>query len=106
MRSSPEHSTLAPTLNTAVGTTPELDWSGVTQATVFIPTGSTITSLTYHAAPKPGGTYLPLQTDAGVAVVQTVAATKAYDTPAALKGCGAVKIVANAAGAVEISLKG
>lgn len=105
-RVSPEHSTLAVSLTAAAGTTPEIDWSGAAAGTIFIPTGSTITTLTYHAAPKKGGTYLPIQTAAGVAVTQTVAADKAYDMPASLVGCGAIKIVANAAGAVGISIKG
>lgn len=105
-RISPEHSTLDPTLDSVVGDTPEIDWQGVKSATIYIPTGSTITTLTYHAAPKKGGTYLPLQTSAGVAVTQTVAADKAYDMPASLAGCGAIKIVSNANGAVSISMKG
>jgi len=105
-RVSPEHSTLAVTLDSVLADTPEINWSGAVAGTIFIPAGSTITTLTYHAAPKKGGTYLPLQTSAGVAVTQTVVATKAYDMPASLVGCGAIKIVTNADGAVEISIKG
>lgn len=107
MLSSPEYSMVDKTLNTAVGTTPEIDWRGATKATIHIPTGSSITSLTYHSAAKPGGTFRPLyKEDATTAVTQTVAAARSYDVPAACFGAGALKIVVNVAGAVEISIKG
>jgi hypothetical protein len=93
-------------LTTSAATTPETDFLGVAGGTVYIPTGSTITTLTYHAAPQPGGTFLALQDSSGAAVTQTVAAEKAYDMPAAVFGVGALKIVANAAGSVFLSLKG
>lgn len=93
-------------LNTAVGTTDELDMRSAAGGTVQIPSGSSITSLTYYAATEPGGTYSALYTDSGTAVTQTVAADRVYDMPSAVAACGAVKIVANAAGAVKVTLKG
>jgi len=93
-------------LTTVLGTTPELAFQHAAGGTVFVPSGSSITSLTYYAATAIGGTYLPLNDASGSAVTQTVAAGKAYDLPAACFGCCALKIVANAAGSVDVSLKG
>ena len=93
-------------LTTSEATTPEIVFANAAGAAVFIPTGSSITTLTYYAAPAYGGTYLPLHDSTGAAVTQTVAAAKAYDVPAACFGCGALRIKANAAGSVELSLKG
>ncbi len=93
-------------LTTSDTTTPELLYGHAAGGTIFIPAASSITTLTYYAAKDPGGTYLPLQTSAGVAVTQTVAAGRAYDMPAACYGCRGLKIKANAAGTVQISLKG
>ena len=105
----------------AVGTTeatsdeiPYEEWSS---GEVFIPTGSTITSLTWYAAyrqrnqpsgtvPSPAPTYLPAQDSAGAAVTQTVAATKCYPIPVALAGCAAIKCVGNAAGTITVCVKG
>lgn len=89
-------------LTTSATTTPEIDVNNFAAGQVHVPTGSSITSLTYHAAPDKGGTYLPLQTSAGVAVTQTVAQTKAYDLPAQIAGCRYIRIVADAAGSVTI----
>ena len=93
-------------LDTAIGTTEEIPFENANAGTIHIPTGSAITTLTYHAAPAPGGTYLPLNDKAGAAVTQTVAATKCYELPTAVAGCGALKIVVNAAGLVDLSIKG
>lgn len=72
---------------------------------IYIPTGSTITSLTYHASPTSAGTYLPAQDASGSAVTQTVAETKCYPIPAILFGAGMLKIVGNASGDVIVGLK-
>ena len=93
------------TLNTAVATTPEIDIAKYLTGEIYIPTGSAITSLTYHVAPVAGGTYLPAYDAAGSAVTQTVAAARAYAMPAAVFGAPVIKIVTNAAGAVTLTLK-
>lgn len=75
--------------------------------TIFIPAASPITSLTYWAAEKAGGTYLPLyEADGSTAVTQTVEAGRAYDMPAAVFGCLAIKIRVNSNGSVFITMKG
>ena len=90
------------TLTASNATTPEIDVTNFAAGQVHVPTGSSITLLTYYAAPEKGGTYLPLQTAAGAAVTQTVAQTKAYDLPAQIAGCRFIRIVADAGGAVVI----
>lgn len=93
-------------ITNSASTTGEIDFSGAAGGIVFVPSGSELTSLTYHAAPALGGTYLPLSDAAGEAVTQTVEAGKAYDLPAACYGAAALKIVGNTAGNVDVSLKG
>lgn len=93
------------TLTTSAATTPEIDIARFAWGEIYIPTGSSITTLTYHVAPEMGGTYLPAQDSSGTAVTQTVGAAKAYPVPAAIWGAYAIRIVANAAGAISVSFK-
>ena len=93
------------TLNTALNTTPEIDIAEFGQGEIYIPSGSTITSLTFNVCPYSGGVYLPAQDTTGAAVTLTVAAAKAYPLPAVIFGAALLKIVTNAAGAVFINLK-
>ena len=75
--------------------------------TIFIPSGSSITTLTYYAAEKLGGTFLPLyESDGSTAVTQTVEAGKAYDMPAAIFGCLVIKIRVNSNGSAFVTMKG
>ena len=107
MASMTRHSeSLSLTLDSQIADTPEIPIADYASGEIFIPTGSTITSLPYHVAPAKGGTYLPAQDTSGSAVTQTVAATKAYPLPAVLFGARAMKIVTNADGAVILNLKG
>lgn len=98
-----ETSTVA--LTTSAATTPEIDVSHFASGTIAVPTGSSITSLTYYTAPDMGGTYLAAYDDAGNAITQTVAAAKSYAMPAAIFGAAAIRIKANAAGNVTVALK-
>lgn len=70
---------------------------------VIVPSGSSITSLTYYTAEKVGGTRVPLNTSAGVAVTQTVAAANAYDMPPEVYGCRVLYLKGNAAGSVFVT---
>lgn len=72
---------------------------------VYVPTGETVVTLTYYTAPVAGGTYLALYDEDGVAVTQTVSDAKAYALPAAVWGCGFIKIAGNAAATVDLYLK-
>ena len=71
---------------------------------LFIPAGEGVTTITWYAAEKPGGTYLPLSDEDGTAVTQTVVHTNAYAIPAAAYGARALKAVASAGTASTIYL--
>jgi hypothetical protein len=96
------------TVDTTAAASEEINFSGYAGGVVFIPTtaGASITTLTWYAAEKSGGTYLPLSDEDGVAVAQTVSHTKVYALPSALYGCRFLKAVGNAAGTIIISVKG
>ena len=96
---------LTAALTTSLATTAAIDISHHAWGTVHIPTGSSITSLTYYTSIAPNGTFVAAQDSTPAAIVQTVGAAKSYPLPSALFGAAAIKIVANAAGNVDISLK-
>ncbi len=93
-------------LTASLNTTPEIDLSGYASGEIFIAAdvSSPMTSLTYYVAPRVGGTYLAAQDGSG-AITTTVVNDKAYIIPSTVFGAGAIKIVANNAGNVGISLK-
>jgi|LakMenE01Jun11ns_1017448.scaffolds.fasta_scaffold9957538_6 hypothetical protein len=72
---------------------------------VYIPAGSSITTLTWHASVAQDGTYLAAEDASSAAVTQTVAASQAHPIPAALMGARFLKITGNAAGVVGVTLK-
>ena len=92
------------TLDSTLGDTPEIPIGEYASGQINIPAASSITSLTYYASPTSGGTYLAAQDGSG-ALVQTVAASKSYQMPAAIFGAGNIKILTNADGAVTMTLK-
>lgn len=73
---------------------------------VYVPAGSSLTTLTWYTAPNSGGTYLAANTEDPAAVAQTVAAGNAYAMPSALYGAFCLKIKGNVAGTVDLVLKG
>lgn len=89
-----------------IATTPEIPFGEFAGGSVHVPDGSGITTLTWHSAPNPGGTYEPAYDSAGDAVAQTVAQNQAHPIPVALYGAGAIKAVGNTSGTIEVSLKG
>jgi hypothetical protein len=91
-------------LTTSAATTPEIDLDGFAggSGSVVLPASSSITSLTYHGQ-RADGTYAPAQ-DAAGAVTQTVAQDKGYLLPAAVFRYRKIRIVANAAGSVDLVL--
>ncbi len=92
-------------LTTSAGTTPAIDIARFASGEILIPTGSTITTLTYHVVNISSGTYTPAYDSAGNAVTQTVQQTRAYPIPSAVFGASGIKIVADAAGSVSYCLK-
>ena len=101
------HSQLAAVaLTTDLTTTAEIDLTAVAGGCVLVPDGSSIGSLTYYGAIAPGGDYVAIQDGLGDAVTQTVAAGEGFPLPDACSGYGALKLVADADGSVDLSLKG
>lgn len=95
--------------DSAIASSEEIVYGGYAGGMIFIPAigGASITALTWYAAEKPGGTYLPAYDSFGTAVTQTVSHTKAYPIPDALFGCRAIKALATGgAGEIAVSLKG
>lgn len=90
----------------SAGTTGEIPFEECAGGMIFVPTGSALTSLTFHAGEKSGGTFLPAYDADGNALVRTVAAGMAYPIPSALYGAGAIKIVGNDVGTVIVVKKG
>lgn len=86
-------------------TTPVIDLTDTAFGAIFIVASESQVLLTYWGAPDPDGTFLPLQDKNGNAVTQVVAHTKAYPILEAAFGCRAIKLYADAAGLVDISLK-
>lgn len=96
-------------LTDALATTPEIPFTEFAGGRIYIPSGSSITALTFYDAPVPGGTFLPSYDDAATpaAIAWTgLTAGRSYLIPPKLFGAGAIKIVVNVAGTVYISRKG
>lgn len=90
---------------TSVATSGNIVFGDFSGGMVFVPTGSSLTTLTWYAATDETGTYLPVNNADG-AVAQTVEGGKCYPIPEDLFGAVYLRIVGNAAGAVLVSLKG
>lgn len=95
----------AVTIATSVASSQELFFGNYGGGMIHIPTGSSITTLTWYVADKPGGTYLAAYDEAGTQLQQTVGDGKAYAIPLGLFGCAAVKVVGDAGGTAAITLK-
>lgn len=91
-------------ITTSLATTPEIPFSDQIVGQLYIPAGSSITSLTWYAAPNYDATYL-VAYDAGTNGAQTVAAGRSYKIPVELAGARYLKAVGDAAGTIYVSLK-
>lgn len=91
-------------VGTAVANSDEISYGEFSAGEVFVPTGSSITTLTWHVAQTAGGTYLAAYNASG-AIAQTVAAGRAYPIPSDLAGARFLKGTGNAAGSIGLSLK-
>ena len=99
------------TIATSVANSQELPMGGWCGGVIEIPSGSTITSLTFHHSMESveeldddGATkanYVAFHDAAGTAITMTVAADKAYTIPDAVNEAGFVKMVGNAAGSIK-----
>lgn len=93
------------TLTTSSTTTEEIRLGNYSGGFVFIPAGSSVTTLTWWVAEKASGTYFAAYDEDNAAITQTVAASQANAIPSALFGAMAIKAVSNAAGTMAVSLK-
>lgn len=97
----------------------EVEFAWFAGGDVFVPTGSSITTLTFYKSDLPaangkanwGPAYQPDPSNITnpptmVAVTLTVTAGNWYPLPACLFGCGNFAMTGNAAGTVYVSLKG
>lgn len=84
-------------------TTDEVLLDGAEQGTLYVPAGSTITSVSFYVAPAPGGTFVALYS-ATTAVELTTTVSRAYAIPAAVFGARAMKMVCNTSGTLPVSL--
>lgn len=91
-------------VTTALNTTPPIGLRGQADGRLGIPAGSAITALTFYDALERDGTYFASQGDDGP-VTLTVEAGKSYPLPEALVAAAWIKIVANAAGSIHLTLK-
>lgn len=94
-----------PAIATAVANSDPIDIREFASGAIVLGANTSLTTLTYYGAATVDGLYSPAQDAAGAAVVQTVAASKAYPIPAILFGFAYIKIVGNAADHVAICLK-
>jgi hypothetical protein len=99
-------------LTTAQGTTGRLNYEDASGARIYIPAGSSITTLTYYDAPVDEADDTTVwyeamdDADTPAAIVRTVEAGKSYPIPEALFGARFIAIKADAAGDVYVTKKG
>jgi hypothetical protein len=92
------------TVDTAVANSAAIRYSDFEKGMVSVPSGSSLTTLTWYASNSESGTYLPAYNASG-AIAQTVAAGRVYPIPADLVGARFLKIAGDAAGVVGVTLK-
>lgn len=92
-------------VGTAVADSTPVSYDNFAAGMVYIPSGSSLTTLTWHTSTSINGTYLAAEDAVSAAVTQTVAASQAHPIPVALNGARFLKITGNAAGVVGITMK-
>lgn len=93
-------------VTTSIVTTPVVNMGPFDGGRVLVPTGETITTLTWYECDTEGGTYVACYDSSGTAVVTTVAAGRSYPIPATLNASRFLKAVGDAAGDLVVILKG
>lgn len=93
-------------VDTVLADADEIEIRGFTSGMVYIPSGSSIATITWYAAAEPGGTYIAVENGSGAAVTSTVDAATAVAIPASCMSAGALKAVGSADGTMDVSLKG
>jgi len=92
------------TVDTNLADSAAINYGDFEKGMVSVPTGSSLTTLTWHASASEGGTYLPAYNSSG-AITQTVTNGRVYPIPDDLRGARFLKITGNADGVVGVTLK-
>ena len=90
---------------TAVADSDVIGYGPFGSGSLYVPAGSSLTTLTWYACETRDGTYLAAETAASAAVTSTVAFSQSHPIPAALAGARFIKAVGNAAGTIGVTLK-
>lgn len=98
LREHPEPITV--TADSTLADSEELIMQGMAGGMIYVPSGSSITSLTFYAAHTKGGTYFQIYDADNAAVSRTVAAGRSYSLPEECYGARFLKFVPNADGTV------
>ncbi len=93
-------------LTELAATTAVVDVREAAGGAIAVPSGSSITRLTFHAAVQPELAVAPLCDALGQPVTLDVEAGRIYALPEACYGVGTLAVTADAAGSVGLSLKG
>jgi hypothetical protein len=95
-------------ITSSAATTEAIFFGDFASGRIYVPSGSSLTSLTFYDAPSMSGTFLASYDDAAspAAISLSVSAGNSYPIPAKLYGSGAIKMVGNTAGTVYLSRKG
>lgn len=70
-----------------------------------VPSGSSLTTITWHTSSAADGTFVPAYDENGSAVTQTVAASRSYPLPVTLNAAAFLKAVGNADGTITLTRK-
>jgi hypothetical protein len=90
---------------TAVTGSGTIKYENARSGVVYVPAGSSLTSLTWHASLAEEGPYMAADNEAGAAIVQTVAAGQAHPIPAAMQGAMFLRVTGDVAGEIGYTLK-
>lgn len=91
------------TVATSEANSKSVSMRGFTGGLISVPSGSSITSITYYISSTESGTYLPLYSG-GSQISTTVAAGRVYALDSAVKGAAFLKLKGDAAGSVDLHL--
>lgn len=92
-------------VGTAVSGSATIPFGDFETGRVYIPVGSTLATLTWHASLSSDGVYLPARNESNTAVTTTVVAGQSYPFPSALVGARFLKITGDVAGQVGVTMK-
>ena len=92
-------------ITTSLSTTARIEFGSFSTGLILVPAGSGIGTLTFYACATVDGTYLPVYTYDGTAAVITVTAGRAYEFPPGVYATRYMKILADAADTVTITVK-